>query len=59
MKIIVLGSVFLTLTSAAKAVAPEYFYFLPLGGSSIAEAGIILSVAVCISTLIETFGNKK
>ena len=59
MKIIILGSVFLTLTSAAKAMAPTYLYFLPLGGSSIAESGIVLSIAVCISTLMDTFRKSK
>jgi hypothetical protein len=59
MKSIILGSVFVTLFSAAKAVAPEYLTFLPLGGSAIAEAGIVLSVSVCIATLIETFWSRK
>lgn len=59
MKSIVLGCVFITLTSASKALSPEFFSFLPLGGSSIAETGIILSFAVSIATLAELFESKQ
>jgi hypothetical protein len=59
MKSIVLGSVFITLTSAAKALSPEYFSFLPLGGSAIAETGIIFSFAVSVATLAELFWSKQ
>lgn len=59
MKPIVFGSVLIMLTSAAKAAFPSYLSFLPIGGSVIAETGIILSIAVAVATLMDTFGKKK
>nr|WP_306269539.1 hypothetical protein [Pararhizobium sp. IMCC3301] len=55
MKPIILGSVLIMLMSAAKAAFPSYLFFLPIGGSVITETGIILSIAVAIATLIDTF----
>lgn len=59
MKLIVFGSALTILMPAAKAAFPSYLFFLPIGGSEIAETGIILSVVVAIATLVDTFGSKK
>jgi len=58
MKTMMLGSVLITLLATAKAAAPDYFSYLLLGGSSIAEVGIVLSVAVSLATLIEMYGQR-
>jgi membrane glycosyltransferase len=59
MKPIVLGSVVLMFVTALKAMAPNFLQFLPLGGSVIAETGIILSFAVSFATLKEAFWDRK
>ena len=59
MKSIVVGTVIVSLMSAAKAAFPTYLDFLPLGGSVIAETGIILSISVGIATLANTFRSEK
>jgi hypothetical protein len=59
MKTIVFGSVVLLFCTVSKALAPTYFEFLPLGGSSIAETGIVLGLAVGVATLKDTFWNKN
>ncbi len=59
MKPIIFGSVLIMFMSAAKATFPLYLDFLPLGGSVIAETGIILSISVGIATLMNTFWDNK
>ncbi len=59
MKIIVIGSVSLLFSTIAKGLAPTYFGFLPLGGSAIAETGIVLGLAVALTTLFDTFRNNN
>jgi hypothetical protein len=53
MKPILAGTATLMLLSAAQAVAPEVLYFLPLGGSPIAEIGIVLATCVAAQTIHE------
>lgn len=55
MKTIILGSGILLLSSTAAALAPDTLTFLPLGGSPIAEAGIVLSVTFCIVIAFDAF----
>lgn len=59
MKPIILGGVTLTLLSAAAAAAPATFPFLPLGGSSIAEMGVVLGVSAAVATVIDLFGSGR
>ena len=50
MTIMIAGSAILLLLSAFKAIAPEKLRFLPLGGSNIAEIGIVLAVCLALVT---------
>lgn len=52
MKSLALGGAILLVLSAAHAALPGYLYFLPLGGSTIAETGIVLSMALAMDTVI-------
>jgi hypothetical protein len=51
MKFIVVGGVVLILLSVAKGLLPNVFGFLPLGGSAIAEMGIVFGLAVSAATI--------
>lgn len=59
MKTIAFGGIILLFLTAIKGLSPTYFQYLPLGGNSIAETGIILSFAVGFVTLKETFWKSK
>ena len=59
MKFMIFGGVVVTLLTAFHAVAPQIFSFLPLGGSSIAEIGIVLSVSFACATLNEMRKKTK
>lgn len=58
MKLIAFGGAVLLLLSAAHAALPDLFYFLPLGGSSIAETGIVLSMSLAIDTIINLIRKR-
>jgi hypothetical protein len=51
MRFIVIGSVVLLLLAVAKGLLPTVFHFLPLGGSTVAEMGIILGLAVAAAAI--------
>jgi len=53
MKFIVIGGVVLILLAVAKGLLPAVFVFLPLGGSTIAEMGIVFGAAVAAATVSE------
>jgi len=53
MQFILLAGAVLILLTAAKATAPDIFFFLPLGGSTISEMGIIFGVAVAATTILQ------
>lgn len=58
MKFIVVGGVALLLLSVAKGLLPDFFYFLPLGGSTIAEMGIVFGLAVAAATINDLRQSK-
>ncbi len=58
MKLMILGSVLLMFLAIAKAMFADALYFLPLGGSSPAEMGIVLGGAYAIATLLELFDKR-
>ena len=47
----ILAGAVLTLMTVAEAAAPLWFWYLPLGGSPIAQMGIVLGLALA-STVI-------
>ncbi|WP_269584228.1 hypothetical protein [Roseibium sp. Sym1] len=51
MKTIIFGGAILMLLTVAKAVFPLELHFLPLGGSAIAEMGVVLGISVAITTI--------
>lgn len=53
------GGAALLLMTVAHAVLPNVFLFLPLGGSSISEMGIVLGTCVAAATIAETAKGKK
>lgn len=53
-----LGGVLLTLMTVAQAALPQIFYFLPLGGSAIAQMGITLGIAVAIDTTAKILRSR-
>lgn len=59
MKPLLFGSSILLLLPVAKAIAPDFFPFLPLGDSTIAEVGIVLGVTVAYVTIREALRKKK
>ena len=52
MKLVLLSGAVLTLLTVAEAAMPQSASFLPIGGSSISQMGIILGTAVATSTII-------
>jgi hypothetical protein len=59
MKFIAIGGVVLLLLSVAKGLFPIALYFLPLGGSSIAEMGIVLGLATAVATIADMKKGKS
>ena len=53
----VAGGIQLLLT-VSKAISPQSFYFLPLGGSTIAELGIVLGVAVAVIVFLQAIRGQ-
>jgi hypothetical protein len=51
MRFIVIGSVVLLLLAVVKGLLPTIFHFLPLGGSTVAEMGIIFGLAVAAAAI--------
>ena len=51
MKFIAIGGVVLILLAVVKGLFPTAVHFLPLGGSTIAEMGIVFGIAVAIATI--------
>jgi len=51
MKFIAFGCVTLLLLAVVKGLLPQVFHFLPLGGSTVAEMGIVLGVAVAAANI--------
>ena len=51
MKYIVCGGVALLVLSVAKGLLPDFLLFLPLGGSTISEMGIVFGLAVAAATI--------
>ncbi|KAE9628859.1 hypothetical protein [Parasedimentitalea maritima] len=52
MEIVAIGSALLLLLAALKALAPTRMSFLPLGGTTISEIGIVFAVCVALTTLM-------
>ena len=59
MKPIFAGCAVLLLLPVANAIAPQQLPFLPLGGSTIAEIGIVLGICAAIVTIRETLRSEK
>jgi len=59
MKIIAIGGVVLLLLAVAKGLLPNLLFFLPLGGSSIAEMGIVFGVAIAAATIADLRGQNN
>jgi hypothetical protein len=57
MKIIEIGGALLLLLPVSHALAPASFYFLPLGGSAIAEIGIVLGVCAALKLFLNAIGG--
>ncbi|XDA98236.1 hypothetical protein AB1M95_19455 [Sulfitobacter sp. LCG007] len=53
MRFIAIAGVALLLLEVAKGLLPDVFHFLPLGGSTVAEMGIIFGLAVAVATIDE------
>ena len=53
MKFMVIGSVVLLILAVAKGLLPNVLHFLPLGGSTVAEMGIVFGIAVSAAMLDE------
>ena len=53
MKTIAIGGVVLILLAVAHAALPGVFHFLPLGGSTIAEMGIVFGLSIALATITE------
>lgn len=51
MQYIAIGGVALLLLAVAKGLLPTVFHFLPLGGSTVAEMGIVFGVAVSAAVI--------
>jgi hypothetical protein len=51
MKFVALGGVALLLLAVAKGLGPNLFHFLPLGGSTVAEMGIVFGIAVAAAAI--------
>ncbi len=51
------GAVLLILT-VTKAVSPRRFRILPLGGSAIAEMGIVFGTAIAVISIIQAIGDS-
>ena len=51
MKFIIIGGVAMIILTVAKGLLPALLFFLPLGGSTIAEMGIVFGIAVAATTL--------
>jgi len=58
MKIIAFGGVVLLLLAVAKGLFPSTLIYLPLGGSTISEIGIVFGISVALAT-ISTVGRSK
>lgn len=58
MKIILFGSVVLTFLTAAKDLFAESLPFLPLGGTSTSEMGIVFGLAFAVATLRDLFAKR-
>ncbi len=58
MRIIELGGVVVLLLAVAKALFPDTFVMLPLGGSNIAEVGIVFGIAIACAKLAELSSGK-
>ncbi|WP_406737101.1 hypothetical protein [Thioclava sp. GXIMD4215] len=50
---IAIASVMLLLLAVAKGLFPNVFYFLPLGGSTVSEMGIVFGLAVAVATIAD------
>ncbi len=59
MKFVLIGSAIVTLLTVAAAATPWVFPFLPLGGSPIAETGIVFGVCFSVATVIELFNEDR
>lgn len=59
MQFIVLGGAVSLVLTVAKGLFPVQMSFLPLGGSSISELGIVLGLAVVAATLNDLRKSKK
>ena len=59
MKLILFGGAILTLMTVAEAALPSFVWFLPLGGSPIAQLGIVFGTAVALSALFELLRGKN
>ena len=59
MQFIVFGGVLSLVLTVAKGLFPTQLSFLPLGGSSISELGIVLGLAVAAATLADLRKSKE
>lgn len=59
MRFIGIGGVALLLLAVAKGLLPDVLHFLPLGGSTIAEIGIVLGLSVAVATIHDLKCTEK
>ena len=59
MKYIILGGAILIFLTVMKGLFPNTLEFLPLGGSSVSEMGIVFGLAVAVTTLAELWKGKE
>ncbi len=59
MKHIAFGTIVLLWLTVAKGLFPQFFAYLPLGGSAIAELGIVLGIAVSFAVIDEIRKSKN
>ena len=59
MRLIRLGSAVLTIFTVLEALLPDVMWFLPFGGSSIAQMGIVFGAAIALSTILELIQGKN
>lgn len=53
MRTIAVCGVILLLLAVAKGLLPDSLHFLPLGGSTTAEMGIVFGISVAVATVHE------
>lgn len=59
MTYISIGGITLLLLAVAKGLFPIVLSFLPLGGSTVSEMGIVFGLAIAMATIVELRSKKN